>query len=459
MAWQGETVRISPAAVRRMAECRQAFLALLDSDPALVIYGVTTGSGDGASIKLSPEQRKARSRQIPSTGASFGRPLPERVTRAIVLARLANFLEGHAAVRPVVAEAVAAMLDGRPLPAVPLQGNGGSGEILAPGHLFSALATELELEEKEGMALVNGSPSSAALVADVALAARNRLCLALQVFALSAEAIKAPLEAYSPALDALWDDEYETAALRGLRELLYGGDPERRWYQAPVSYRVLPRVLGQAQRALAAAEKAAATSLRAVTDNPVFIPPDAAHPLGQVFSTGGYHNGQAYPAIDGVAAAWADLCLLAERHSEKIPNEVAAIPPERLAIPLYNPHILGSFGMVQPAYWAEAQHAAQRTFLARGVAGQNDVLSPTFFAWEKERAAGECLDAALAMVAMIASQALYVTGRAATPALRDLLDEVREVFPAMAQPAEIGHAAARLAAAFTARVYAPAATP
>ena len=215
----------------------------------------------------------------------------------------------------------------RPCRPSPSQGNGGSGEILAPGHLFSALGAELDLEEKEGMALINGSPCSTALVSDVALAARNRLRLALEVFALSAEAFKAPLEAYSPALDALWGDEYEVAALRGLRELLRGGDPERRWYQAPVSYRILPRVLGQAFRAVAAAEKAAEISLRAVTDNPVYIPPDAEHPMGQVFSTGGYHNGQAYPAIDGVAAAWADLCLLAERHGDKISHESSPCPP------------------------------------------------------------------------------------------------------------------------------------
>src|SRR5579864_8452506 len=101
VAWQGEDVRITPAALERIAECRRSFMALLDNDPDIVIYGVTTGAGDRASVRLSPEQRKAQARRTPSTGASFGRPLPERVTRGMVLARLANFIEGHAAVRPV----------------------------------------------------------------------------------------------------------------------------------------------------------------------------------------------------------------------------------------------------------------------------------------------------------------------------------------------------------------------
>src|SRR5690348_10501944 len=116
VAWQGEDARIAPAALERIAECRQAFLRLIDADPTIVIYGVTTGAGDRATMRLSKEERREQARRAPRSGVSFGRLLPERVARAIVLARLANFLEGHAAVRPQLAAAVAAMLDGRPLP-------------------------------------------------------------------------------------------------------------------------------------------------------------------------------------------------------------------------------------------------------------------------------------------------------------------------------------------------------
>lgn len=124
------------------------------------------------------------------------------------------------------------------------------------------------------MALVNGSPGSAALVADAALAARSRLRLAEEVLALSAEALRAPLEAYAPELEELWGDQHEAAALRRLRGLLTGGAEQRRAFQAPVSYRILPRVLGQAHRALAEAERAATVSLSEVSDNPIFVPPE-----------------------------------------------------------------------------------------------------------------------------------------------------------------------------------------
>lgn len=76
---------------------------------------------------------------------SFGDPLPDRVVRAILVARLANFRDGHAAVRGQTAQAVADMLDARPLPVVPAQANGRSGEILALGSLFFELSTQKPL--------------------------------------------------------------------------------------------------------------------------------------------------------------------------------------------------------------------------------------------------------------------------------------------------------------------------
>ena len=150
--------------------------------------------------------------------------------RAIVLARLANFVDGHAAVRAEVATEVAGML-GSPLPEVPGQGNGGAGEIVALGRLFYDLSARLDLEPKERMALINGSPCAAALVADVALAGQARLALAESVFALTAEAAQAPLEAYSEDLEALWGDEHEAAALRSLRALLAGSADDRQAHQ------------------------------------------------------------------------------------------------------------------------------------------------------------------------------------------------------------------------------------
>ena len=107
VAWRGENVRISDAAMDRISACRASFLELIDSDPSVVIYGVTTSMGELASQRLTKEERERHARLKPFPAAtSFGDYLPERVVRGIVLARLTNFLEGHAATTPRIALAV-----------------------------------------------------------------------------------------------------------------------------------------------------------------------------------------------------------------------------------------------------------------------------------------------------------------------------------------------------------------
>jgi histidine ammonia-lyase len=461
VAWRGESVKIDEAALRRIAECRASFLKLIESEPAPVIYGVTTAMGELASRRLEREERDRHARiKAFAAATSFGDPLPDRVVRAIVLARLANFLDGHAATTPRIALAVAAMLEGPPMPAVPASGQGGAGEILALYPLFAGLSARFDLEVKERGSLINGSPCAAALVADAALAARRRIALAEKVFALSIEAFRAPLEHYDSALDALWGDPHEAAALGGLRQW-FGAARERRNYQAPVSYRIVPRVLGHAHRALAAAEQAANVSLRSVSDNPVYLPPDPDHPLGRCISTGGYHNAMATPALDDLAAIWADLCLLCDRHGSKLLNGKVSLLPDLLMRGRHpsdsDGH--GSVGYVPMAitgYLEQAKLSAQRTFIPgteSAGAGQDDVATTVFLAWAKEASAGRCLDAALAMLAMLASQALHVTDREPPAALGAFVSSIRAIVAPVEEDRVLGPELQKLAEWFTREVF------
>ncbi len=462
VAWQGEGVTIDARSISRITECRNSFLRLIDSDTDLVIYGVTTAMGELAREKLSRDERDRHARiKAFAAATSFGDPYPERVVRGIVLARLANFLEGHAATTPRIAAAVAEMLDGRPMPVVASSGQGGAGEILALYPLFADLTARFDLEVKERGSLINGSPCAAALVADAALSARRRVLMAHKVFALSIEAFRAPLEHYDAALDILWNDEYEALALKELRHFLAGAGEGRRNYQAPVSYRVVPKVLGQAQRALAGAERAATISLASASDNPVYIPPDESHPLGRCISTGGYHNAMAAPALDDLASTWADISLLCDRHGSKLLNGKVSHLPDMLMVGRHpsdsDGH--GSVGYVPMAitgYLEQAKLHAQRTFIPgteSAGSGQDDIAATAFFAWAKEQKAGQCVDAALAMLAMLASQALHVTGRKPPPQLRPLVDEVRVIVPPVNEDRVLGPELGRLAVAFTRKTF------
>ncbi len=462
VAWQGEAVELSEHALAEIERCRTAFLQLIDTDPNLVIYGVTTAMGELASTRLARDERDRHARiKAFAAATSFGDPYPERVVRGMIFARLANFVEGNAATTPRIATAVARMLDGRPLPSVASSGQGGAGEILALYPLFAELTASMDLDVKERGSLINGSPCAAALSADAALAARRRLRRAEAIFALSIEAFRAPIEHYDAALESLWGDECEADALRGLRGFLDGAANGRRNYQAPVSYRILPRVLGQAHRAVKAADDAATVSLRSASDNPVYIPPDTQFPFGRCISTGGYHNAMAAPALDGLAAVWADICLLCDRHASKLLNGAVSHLPNLLMTGRHPSDSdghgsLGYVPMASTGYLEQAKQAAQRTFIPgteSAGAGQDDVAATAFIAWAKEEKAGKCLDACLATLSVVASQALHVTSRPAPPGLKHLVEEIRSIVPPVGEDRVLGPELLRLAQSYTAAAF------
>jgi histidine ammonia-lyase len=389
---------------------------------------MTAGARPGPAVGL-PGEKTSRQARRAAPGAGFGGGyLDEAVVRGILFARLASLVSGHAGIRPFVAERVAAALDG-PIPLVPLDGQAGTGEALPLAHVLAGVRRD-DLREGEMEALLGGAPCSAALVADAAIRARHRLRHAEGICALSIEAFRAPLSAYDEALDGLWGDPHETAALRGLRRCLEGaGTGERRFHQAPVSYRIIPRVLGQVHRAVAAVEKAATVSLRSVTSD-VYVGDELGRPAGRAVRSGGYHNGMAYPALNALSAAWADLALVAERQVTALNTAETSGLPVNLVAPGTSGNGTYAYGWAASGYVEEARAAATPALLPGGVEDLlADVLSPTFGAYRRERRAAECLDGVLAILAIVSSQALFVTGRDPARPLRSLLSFVRSVFP------------------------------
>lgn len=456
VAWGGEDVALGAAARARIAQARKDFLALIERED-IVIYGVNTGYGHQAKRRLTPEERKEQAKApTHHRAASWGEPLPQRVLRAIVFARLANVIEGHAALSPHVAEAVSAMLGGESLPDVPVRGQGGAGEILSLSHLFLPLTNSLELAEKDLLSLINGSPAASALVTDAALAARARLELVADVFALAAEAFNAPLGHFAEELERLWNNPHDAWALRALRERIAGGHGgTRRPYQAPVSTRIMPRIMGEAHRAMTAAETVARESLSAVSDNPVVFPAGERIGPDEVVSTGGYHNAQAPAAMDALTAACANLAVICSRVAAKLQDGPVSLLPPFLGY-LEGRDYLGCLAMAMVGYEEEIRMLAQPTLLPGSESGgfaQDDVASPVFLAWSKQEKAGELLELSLASLAPVALRALEVTGRPVPAPLQPLAALARQHFPDDGDSHAMGQRCAALAAAFRARIY------
>ncbi len=456
VAWGGEGVEIAKPAKDKIAKARAHLMKLIDQ-PDITIYGVNTGYGHHAKQRLEAAERQKHAEQPTHyRAASWGDPLPERVARAIVFARLANFIEGHAAVSPALAEAVAAMLDGAALPPVPTRGQGGAGEILSLSHLFHRLPEKCPMAAKDMLSLLNGSPAASALIADSSLAAAERLQVATEVFALAAEAFNAPHGHFAEELEGYWNNPHDAKALSMLRDLMGAGHGgARRPYQAPVCLRILPRVLAEALRSAAATEEIARHSLTAVTDNPVVIPEDERLGPDVVISTGGYHNIQAVSAMDALVAAYTNLAILAGRIAAKLQDGPVSLLPPFLGLADGRSN-LGVLPMAMVGYEEEMRMLAHATLLPgseNGGFAQDDVASPVFLAWSKLDRAGQLFDQTLATLAVIAARALEVTNRPAPEALRDLISLIAHHFPDKGDVRPFGYDISNLAEAFRARIY------
>jgi histidine ammonia-lyase len=441
VAWEGERVTIAPAALARIGDRRARFEAFVAAHPERRFYGINVHAGDGSHRPLDDAARQDYARGMQSA-VSFGEPLPRRVVRGIVLSRLTNFIEGHSGVTPGLAEAVAAMLDGRRLPDVPRHGNGGSGEIPALGALFGSIGTERPLQLKESMSLINGSPCAAALAADVSLCAADLIGWAQRLFGLAAAALGVSAEIFDARLDELWGDPFQTQALAALRAQLgeaaaggaAGAAPGH--VQPPVSFRIIPRVVGNALRVLDEARTAAPTSLAAVSDNPTLL--FDGDELVDIVSTGGFHNGTAAPVIDALAATVADLSALAL-------HQLHRLQESRAALPRFDATNLGILQMAANGYAEEARAACAPSLLGLGGRGQNDVPSPSFIAFNRyERVHGFAVGT-LACLACIAAQSLYQTGRPAPSALAETFASIAALSAPLTERRSLGPELAALA--------------
>jgi histidine ammonia-lyase len=421
VAWEGEGVELAPAALNRMAARRASFEAFVAAAGDRRLYGITTAHHRGATRLLSAEARAEYARRIPPTPASFGAPLPERLVRGIVLARIAGFLSGDAAVRPDLAVAVASMLTGT-MPEVAAGGRGEAGEIGTLRAVFGHLEDELVLATKEGMALVNGAPAAAAVLGDIALAGRSRLAIAEETLALALDAARAPSEHLDPALEQAWRDPYEAAALQRLRALLEGGE-ERSGHQAAVAFRDAPRALGWVSRVQRWTEECATISLSAPGDNPIFASGDAAGRPPRVISNAGYHDARAAPMLNAVAAAWADLASLAAVQATRLAEDPAGLsaqePEPRVTL----------LSMTALGWAEEARLAAAPTFISLGGSAPSDTSSPALLAWRRAEETGACLQGVLAVLGVLAGHTLAAQDRVAPPPLRPRWEEIMARFP------------------------------
>jgi histidine ammonia-lyase len=302
------------------------------------VYGVTTGFGRLASVRIAAEDAaQLQLNLVRSHAVGAGPPLDADVVRGMLLLLGASLRRGHSGVRPELVELLAALLEHDIVPVIPSKGSVGSSGDLAPlAHLALVLIGEgeatvggerlpgaealaraglqpLALSAKEGLALINGTHLMAAAGGLAVREATRLVDAAVVAAALSLEAFKGSTVPFDSRLHALRPQPGQQAVAARLRSLLEGSpivashaDCGR--VQDPYTLRCAPQVLGAVADAVEYVSGAIERELEAVTDNPLVFPEG-----GEVLSGGNFHGQSLSLPLDHLALAMCELASFSER--------------------------------------------------------------------------------------------------------------------------------------------------
>ncbi len=366
IALEGAEAEIAPQARERMSASRAVVERLVESNAA--VYGVNTGFGKMASVRISREQiRQLQVNLVRSHACGVGAPLSEHETRAILALRANAIAKGFSGVRPLVAETLCAMLNKRVHPVIPSQGSVGASGDLAPlahlaqvaigqGEAFlqgrtisgaeamrTAGIAPLVLDAKEGLALLNGTQGMLALLAlglrEAEIAADTTDVAA----ALSLDALRGSPAAFDERIARVRPYAGHAASAHNLRRLNSGStireshrppekDPR---VQDPYSLRCAPQVHGAARDALSQVRATITVELNSATDNPLVFAARGKSDAGEIISGGNFHGQPLAMAADQLAVALVTLAGISERRIEQMTN------PQTSQLPAFLVHDAG----------------------------------------------------------------------------------------------------------------------
>ncbi len=352
VARRGARVAVSPETRERVRAFRAHVERIAGSNEA--VYGVTTGFGALAAVRIPPgERRELQHAILRSHAAGMGPFVEPEVVRAMMLIRAKTLAMGYSGVRPELLDALVAMLNAGVTPAVPEHGSlGASGDLAPLAHAALCLAGEgwtladgeavpardalaraglepVELEAKEGLALVNGTDGMLAILILALEDLRVLLKTADVTAAMSIEALLGTDRVYREDLHVLRPHPGQLASARNIYRLLAGSPIVASHRESPhlvqdaYSLRCTPQVCGAARDTLAFAEEIARRELASTTDNPLVLE------NGSVESCGHFHGEPLAFALDFLAIAAAEVGAIAERRTDRMldPARSQGLPP------------------------------------------------------------------------------------------------------------------------------------
>jgi histidine ammonia-lyase len=379
VARAGANVTLARAARERMAKSRAVVARAVDE--GRVLYGITTGFGPMKDRHIGPDQLRAlQLNLLRSHQAGVGGETPRDVVRAMLLLRAVSLAQGHSGCRPELVDGLLTLLERDITPIVPLQGSvGASGDLAPLAHLAAVLVGEgeawlgdrrmpaglalrgaglqaLDLEAKEGLALINGTQFSTAWAV---LACRDAWRVWEAAMGAAAFSTEVLLGTFTPAREDIQRMRPYPGALEAARRLrAYAEGSEMveshrdcSEVHDPYCLRCVPQVMGSAFDAMTHVDQQLAIEINSVNDNPLVLAES-----GEVLSAGHFHAAPVGMVADYLKIAVAEIASISERRIDRLTDGRASKLPPVLAA---NPGVESGYMMAQ--YTAAALVSENKT--------------------------------------------------------------------------------------------------
>jgi histidine ammonia-lyase len=358
---QVEHLSLAPAARQRVERSRRCLTSLLAS--GATIYGVNTGFGKLANQRIEAAEVLAlQENLLRSHAVGMGPLLSVRTSRLALALRIQTLAKGYSGVTPALIDNLIEMFNRGVVPAIPEQGSVGASGDLAPlahlalvvmgeGHAFvsrpgsdgdlhpgarplsgRAALRRVHLkpyrpQAKEGLALINGTQISAAILAEALVRARHLAKVADIAGAMTVEATKSSQRPFDPRIQQIRPHPGQIACAANLRRLLADSEimashADCSKVQDAYSIRCMPQVHGTLRGALTHVTQVVECDMNAATDNPLVFADTS-----EVISGGNFHGQPLALAADLLAAAVTDLSSISERRVENLVNpDLSGLP-------------------------------------------------------------------------------------------------------------------------------------
>ncbi len=349
---------LSDDARRRIVRCRE-YLDRKMENPERPIYGITTGFGSLCNISVGRDDLAALQKNlVMSHACGTGERVPAEVVRLILLLKIQSLAYGHSGVQLATVERLIDFFNNDILPVIYQQGSlGASGDLAPLAHMSLPLLglgeveykgevrdaagvlsemgwQPIELQSKEGLALLNGTQFMSAYGVWSLIEARKLSDWADAIGALSLEAFDGRIEPFCEEVHAVRPHKGQIATARNFRRLLEGSEMivrPKQHVQDPYSFRCIPQVHGASKDTIDYVEQILTTEINSATDNPTVFPDE-----DMVVSAGNFHGQPIALAMDFLAVAVAELANISERRIYKLISGTRGLPSFLVAKPGLN---------------------------------------------------------------------------------------------------------------------------